>query len=145
MSRTTRTVVDTNLLVSRLLVPSSIPGEAVRRAERAGAILVSAETLDELADVLNGPKLDRYVSIEERQEYLRLLLRIVEVVPVSHRVRVCRDPRDDMFLELAVSGEANFLVTGDRDLLELNPFRGIPIVTAAEYRARPGLEPSDRP
>ncbi len=133
MTVATRIVVDTNLLVSRLLLPDSTSGEAVRMAERDGLVLASRATLDELADVLGRRKLDRYVSIEQRQEYVRLLLRTVEVVTIRHRVRLCRDPRDDKFLELALSGEADLILTGDRDLLALNPFRGIGIVTAGEY------------
>ena len=133
MTVATRIVVDTNLLVSRLLLPDSTPGEAVRMAERDGLVLASRVTLDELTDVLGRRKLDRYVSIEQRQEYVRLLLRTVEVVTIRHRVRLCRDPRDDKFLELALSGEADLILTGDRDLLALNPFRGIGIVTAGEY------------
>ena len=102
-------------------------------AERDGLVLASRVALDELTDVLGRRKLDRYVSIEQRQEYVRLLLRTVEVVTIRHRVRLCRDPRDDKFLELALSGEADLILTGDRDLLALNPFRGIGIVTAGEY------------
>ena len=133
MATTKRIVVDTNLLISRLLLPDSVPGEAVRKAEREGSILASRVTLDELTEVLGRRKLDPYVKIEQRQEYLRLLLRIIEVVAIKHHVRVCRDPSDDKFLELAMSGEADLMLTGDRDLLALHPFRGIPIVTAAEY------------
>ena len=133
MATTKRIVVDTNLLISRLLLPSSVPGEAVRKAEREGLVLASRATLDELAEVLGRRKLDLYVTIEQRQEYFRLVLQTIEVVTVKHHVRVCRDPSDDKLLELALSGEAELILTGDRDLLALNPFRGIPIVTAAQY------------
>jgi len=137
MATAKRIVVDTNLLISRLLLPDSTPGQAVRKAEREGRILASRATLDELADALGRRKLDPYVSIEERQHYLRLLGRIVDMVTVEHVVRRCRDPSDDRFLELALSGEADLILTGDQDLLALNPFRGIPITTAQEY-VRPG-------
>jgi len=56
-----------------------------------------------------------------------------EAVPILYPIRVCRDPKDDKFLEVAVHGRADALVTGDQDLLDLNPFRGIAILTAAEY------------
>lgn len=133
----TRVVVDTNLLISRLLLPRSTPGEAVRKAERDGLVLASRATLEELADVLVRRKFDPYVSIQQRQEYVRLLLRTVEVITIRHRVRRCRGPRDDKFLELALSGEADLVLTGDRDLLALNPFRGVEIMTAGEY-VQPG-------
>lgn len=128
-----RTVVDTNLLVSRVLIPESVPAEAVRKAETDGLVLASEATLGELADVLSRRKLDRYISAQERQEYLRRLLRTVEVVAVRHVVRVCRDPGDDKFLELALSGDADLILTGDKDLLALHPFRGVPIVSAGDY------------
>ena len=131
-----RVVLDTNALVSRLLKPGSVPGQAVRKAVNEAQLLVSEATLGELADVLARLKFDAYVSIEERQQFVRLLGRIAEMVPINYTVQECRDPRDDKFLELAVNGEANLIVTGDGDLLALDPFRGTPILTPAGYLAR---------
>lgn len=131
-----RVVVDTNALVSRLLLPRSVPGQAVRRAVDEADLLVSDETLDELADVLGRPKFDRYVTIKERQGFILLLGRIAERVPVIQPIRACRDPNDDKFLALAVSGEAGVIVTGDSDLLALHPFRGIAILTPVDYLDR---------
>jgi uncharacterized protein len=56
-----------------------------------------------------------------------------EPISISERIAACRDPRDDKFLELAVNGRAEMIVTGDRDLLSLNPFRNIPIVAPAVF------------
>ncbi len=131
-----RVVVDTNALASRLLLPNSVPARAVRKAVAEARLLVSEATLMELADVLSRAKFDPYVSIADRQQFLRLLGRITEMVPVVHTIRACRDPRDDKFLELAVNGEADIIVTGDDDLLVLDPFRGIPIVTPTAYLGR---------
>lgn len=131
-----RVVVDTNALISRLLLPDSVPARAVHEVV-TGAILLSSEaTIAELADVLAREKFDPYVSVAERQQFLRLLSRVTEVVPITHTVRACRDPRDDKFLELAVNGEATVIVTGDNDLLSLNPFRDIPIITPASFVSR---------
>jgi uncharacterized protein len=135
MADRARVVVDNNALVSRLLIPASVPGRAVRKAVDEARLLVSEATLEELADVLARPKFDPYVGIADRQEFLRLLGRVAELVPITFTVRACRDPKDDKFLELAINGRADLIVTGDRDLLELNPFRGIPIMTPAEYLA----------
>jgi len=131
-----RLVVDTNALVSRLLLPGSVPGRAVRKAVEVAQLLVSEPTLQELADVLARPKFDLYVTIAERQEFLRVLGRIAEMVPIVYTVHACRDPRDDKFLDLAVNGEAGLIVTGDDDLLVLQDFRGIPIITPARYLER---------
>ena len=131
-----RVVVDTNALVSRLLVPGSVPGQAVRKAVEVAQVLVSEATMQELADVLSRPKFDPYVTIAERQEFLRVLGRIAEMVPIVYTVHACRDPRDDKFLDLAVNGEADLIVTGDDDLLVLQSFRGIPVITPARYLKR---------
>ena len=131
-----RVVVDTNALVSRLLLPASIPGQAVDKAVDEAQILISEATLEELADVLARAKFDSYITVGERQEFLRLLDRIAVTVPIVHTIRACRDARDDKFLELAVNGEASLIITGDADLLELDLFRGIPIITPASYRSR---------
>lgn len=131
-----RVVLDTNALVSRLLLPDSLPARAVSKALDDADLLVSAATLAELADVLSRPKFDRYVTIEERQGFLRRLGKIAELVEIASPVRACRDPRDDIFLEVAVNGGADVIVTGDADLLALHPFRGIAIPTPAAYLAR---------
>jgi putative PIN family toxin of toxin-antitoxin system len=131
----TRIVVDTNVLVSRLLAPRSVPAQAVRRAADDGVLLLSEATAAELADVLGRPKFDPYVSVRDRQQFLRVLLRIAILVPILHRVQACRDPTDDKFLEVAVNGEAALVITGDADLLALRAFRGIPILTPAAYLA----------
>jgi putative PIN family toxin of toxin-antitoxin system len=131
-----RIVVDTNVLISRLLVPASVSGRAVTRAVASGQLMVSEATMEELATVLGRPKFDPYLSIANRQEFIRLLGRIAEMIPVVRVVRACRDPRDDKFLEVAVNGRADLIITGDRDLLELDPFMGIGILTPAAYLAR---------
>jgi len=131
-----RLVADTNALISRLLLPSSIPGQAVRKAVDNGLLLVSEATMEELADVLARPKFDRYISLEDRQQFLRLLGRLAEFVPIVYPVRACRDPKDDKFLEVALNGKAAVILSGDSDLLALHPWQGIPILSPAEYLKR---------
>jgi len=131
-----RVVIDTNVLVSRLLLPDSIPAQAVRKARREGRLLVSEATMYELADVLSRRKLDRYVSLENRKQFIRELRRVAELIPIIQIVRECRDPRDDKFLEVALNGRADLIVTGDQDLIAINPWREIEIVSPAEYLQR---------
>ena len=130
-----RCVVDTGVLVSRLLLPRSVPAQAVDRALGRGVLLMSDATLAELARVLSRAKFDAYVSVPERQQFLRLLARVAELVSILHAVRACRDPADDKILEVAVNGAADLIVTGDRDLLARDPYRGIPIMTPAAFLA----------
>jgi putative PIN family toxin of toxin-antitoxin system len=126
-------VLDTNTLVSRLLLPDSLPARAARKAIRQGDILSSQDTLFELADVLSRPKFDKYVSLEDRREFLRYFTRIAEKVQIVKTVSACRDVKDNKFLELAVNGEASVIITGDRDLLDLHPFLTVQIISPANY------------
>lgn len=135
-----RVVVDTNVLISHLLVAGSPPSLAASRALAHTQVLMSDATLSELADVLGRSKFDPYASRESRQEFFRLIARITEIVAITTTVRVCRDLSDDKFLELAISGEASLIVTGDRDLLALAPFRTVNIVTPAQFLALPDFK-----
>jgi putative PIN family toxin of toxin-antitoxin system len=128
-----RVVIDTNVLISRLLLPQSTPAQAVRMARKQGRLLVSEATMYELADVLARAKLDRYVTLENRRRFLRQLRRVTEVVQIIQIVRECRDPEDDKILELALNGHADVIITGDEDLLSLNPWRGVAILRPAQY------------
>jgi len=133
----TRLVLDTNTLISRMLVPKGTAARAVDKALAAGVLLASEETLNELADVLARPKFNRYVSLEERQQFLALLGGVVRVISIQHRIQACRDPKDDKFLHVALNGEAQWLITGDQDLLSLadsfSRSHGLRILSAAEY------------
>jgi uncharacterized protein len=135
MTSSHRIVVDTNVLVSRLLLPGSTPGRAVRKAVDTGQLLISDAAMSELAAVLARPKFDPYVTIGDRQEFIRLLGRVAERVPITYTVHACRDPKDNMLLELAVNGSADLIVTGDQDLLVLHVYQDIPIITPAAYIA----------
>ena len=133
-----RLVIDTNVFISGLLSSTSHPARVVERAIEHGQLLGSTETLRELIETLLLPKFDRYVSRQRREALLDRLAPIVEIVEIVQRVQVCRDPKDDKFLELAMNGRANVVVTGDDDLLSLHPFRGIDILSPAAYLDRPG-------
>ena len=126
-------VFDTNAIVSAALIKHSVSRQAFDTALSVGEVLVAAETLEELNDVLARPHLARYVTEEERLEFLAVFLRSATLVEVTVEIADCRDPKDDKFLELAVSGGAVCIVSGDKDLLVLNPFRGITIVTPRDF------------
>lgn len=98
-----------------------------------GVILMSITLSEELDDVLGRPRFDRYISRQERDEFLQALLDESELVEIVEPIRICRDPKDDKILELAVIGNTEYVVTGDADLLALNPFRGIAIIAPAEF------------
>ena len=122
-------VFDTNALISAALLKHSVSRKALDRALEEGELLVSAETIDELNQVLSRADFSRYVTEDERMEFLAVLLREARLVEVAVYVGECRDPQDNKFLELAVSGAAVCIVSGDQDLLVLDPFRGVSIIT----------------
>lgn len=132
-----RVVLDTNTLVSGVLLGDSVPGQAVRKAVAEDLMLMSEESLYELADVLSRKKFDRYLSVEDREEFVRLVLRVAEMVPIVTAVHECRDKTDNLILEVAVNGDAELIVSGDRDLLMLNPFREIPVLKPGDYVQEP--------
>ena len=134
----TRYVFDTNVLVSALLFRASKPASAFGRALESGTILTSAACLSELNDVLSRAKFSRYVDPDERRRFLGAFIREAHLVEIRESVEACRDPKDDQVLELAVNGRAGAIITGDADLLALNPFRGIPILTPAEFLRHAG-------
>src|ERR1700685_3636598 len=82
-----RVVIDTNVLVSRLILPQSLPAQAVRRAEQEALLLISEATMYELADVLARPRFDRYVSLDDRKSFLRRLGQIAEFVWITQIFR----------------------------------------------------------
>lgn len=136
MSDLRRIVVDTNVFVSAIVLPLSRPREAVDKVLNDGLLLFSQATMDELAEVLLRPKFDPYVSAEERGLFLGQLGNTAEFVPIIQLVRECRDPKDDKFLEVAMNGGADAIITGDAHLLALNPWRQIAILSPADFHAQ---------
>jgi putative PIN family toxin of toxin-antitoxin system len=141
MSHDRRYVFDTNTLISALLFENSNPGQAFRRALGNGIILLSISTLEELAEVLKREKFDRYLTEAEREAFVHALVDRAMLIEPDEEIWECRDPQDNKFLELAVSGSAACIISGDRDLLILNPFRNIAIMTAREFLEAEAVEP----
>ena len=124
MKSRSRYVFDTSTIVSATLFEHSKPDRAFRRALKRGRVLLSLATLEELAEVLQREKFDRYVTLAEREEFLEALVERALFVEPTEEIEACRDPKDDKFLELAVSGQVRCIVSSDEDLLVLHPFRG---------------------
>jgi putative PIN family toxin of toxin-antitoxin system len=143
-----RAVVDTNVLVSGLIKPGGAVGPIVD-ALREGRFLhlYSRATLDELVDVLARPWLKEKYGIRDVdvEAFLKLVLLRGEEATPGRAIRRCCDPKDDKFLELAVSGRADVLVTGDEDLRSLDPVEGVRILSPARFldRLAPPAHPHD--
>ena len=141
-----RLVLDTNVVLSALLFSSGAL-TWLRRAWQAKMIqpLASHETTMELIRVLAWPKFR--LTDGEREDLLGNILPWCETVTVPEGIEVpeCRDPLDRPFLELAIAAEADWLVTGDKDLLDLASTFSVPIVTPATLREILGANPAFTP
>jgi putative PIN family toxin of toxin-antitoxin system len=127
-----RVVVDTNVLISAALKQKSIPGMAALVVERRCVLLKSLPTEQQLFEVLARLYFDSLIDPETRT-WMKKLMGAAELATISERIAACRGLTDDKFLELAVNGHADLIVSGDADLLVLNPFREIPIITPAMF------------
>ena len=128
-------VFDTNILVSRLLAPKdSVPAQVVRSVfKRGGQSLFSEVTFAELEAVLSRAKFDAYISREKRQYFLSEMRELSAFITINKHVSLCREPADDKFLEVAVNGKVDYLITGDQDLLVLESIENIPILSPADF------------
>lgn len=123
-----RLVLDTNVIVSAVLLEESVSRRAFDHAGLHGKILLSFDALAELSEVLGRKRFRTYVDEDDVRRFLAALAREAEWVEVNTRIFTCHDPKDNKFLELAVSGHATHLITGDADLLVLSPFQGVAIL-----------------
>ena len=136
-------VIDSNVWISGMLTRSGAPAQFIRQAVRLGRPVFTPETFAELKQRLWLPKFDRYVSIEDRR---RLLHEVdtaaiwIDVSPQIAQQQFCRDAQDDKFIHAALASHADWLVTGDRDLLVLAETLvtlGVRVVTPADAMQLP--------
>jgi putative PIN family toxin of toxin-antitoxin system len=133
MSDKPRFVFDTNVIVTAAIRAASVPRQALDAARAQGQLLVSRPLILEIDEVLRRPKFDRYVSEHDRLLFLAAIMDEFELVETTQTIEISRDADDNRLLELAVAGQASCLVTGDQDLIVLNPFQGIPILTPRQF------------
>lgn len=130
-------VIDTNTLISAFLLSSnSIAAQAYYKIKTKGEIIISNDIFDEFSNVFIRPKFDKYLSLQKRLTIIQDLKDILKFIPVTITITACRDPKDNKFLELAVEAAATCIITGDKDLLVLSPFKEITILTASEFLER---------
>ncbi len=128
-----RVVVDTNTLISAFLFPASVPGQCIHDQPAKFELLASEQTRDEFLRVLRYPKFDKYISDLIRLQAEEYFLEGLILVDIISKIQDCRDPHDNKFLELAIDGKADLIITGDKDLLTLHPYKNIPIITPKEF------------
>ena len=130
-----RLIIDTNIWISFLI------SDKYQKLDKAlshpkTTILFSIELLDEINRVATFPKLKKYFSLNAVEEMLLSLEDYVELVKVKSKVEICRDPADNFLLALSKDGEADFLITGDQDLLDLEVFGITKIIPLTNFLIR---------
>jgi putative PIN family toxin of toxin-antitoxin system len=129
-------VFDASALVGALLKEGSVPERAFENARVEETICLSEAVEAELRDVFSRPKFKRYLSTGRGASMLALITLNARRVEPRDTIRDCRDPSDNKYLELALAAGATTIVSSDSDLLVLHPWRGIDILTPAQYLAR---------
>jgi putative PIN family toxin of toxin-antitoxin system len=128
-----RYVFDTNVIISAALFEHSKPAQALNKAFDEGEVLFSKATENELEEILFRKKFEPYITVEERTEFLRYFFQQATKIEVTKVISVCRDSKDNMILELAVSGQADVIITEDKDLLDISPFEGISVLSPTDF------------
>lgn len=136
MTTENRFVFDTNVLVSAFLLRQSTARRTLDLAMEMGQIVCSDETLLELKTVLERHKFDRYLPLADRIALYRAFEKISVAQSVSFHIALCRDPKDDKFLSLALAAQATCIVSGDEDLLVLAEAFEVPILRPADFLLR---------
>ena len=122
-------VIDTNILISAALSAQGAPAQLVLGALARHRLVFSQATFDELRTRIYRPKFDRYISLEDRERLLRDFNACAVWVETGEPGQYCRDRDDDHFIEAALKAQADYLVSGDKDLLEAPPVQGLHVVS----------------
>ncbi|MCA6501174.1 MAG: putative toxin-antitoxin system toxin component, PIN family [Pseudanabaena sp.] len=128
-----RLVLDTNVLISAILSPNSISAKILNWGEDNGVILYSAATLNEVLSVLGRSKFSKYIDHDDIDGLSIRIKTVWLFVEILNQVQLCRDPKDDKFIDLALNGKASHLITGDSDLLVLNPVENTSIINPRTF------------
>jgi uncharacterized protein len=126
-------VFDASAVVSAALKPDSVPEQALLRAEQIDIFALSIAVDEEISEVLTRPRFAGSIPQERLQKVLRMLRADAVWFEPSIQVTDCRDPKDNKYLELALAAGAELIVSGDDDLVVLDPWRGVRIVRPADY------------
>lgn len=127
-----RAVVDTNILIRAVIMPGGTVGPVITRLrDKAYRLIYSSSLIDELLAKLALPRIREKYHLDDQaiDDILALIALRGELVAPTRRVKICRDPKDDMFIEVALAGSAEYIVTGDEDLLTLKKFETVRLVT----------------
>jgi putative PIN family toxin of toxin-antitoxin system len=131
-NKVSRIIIDTNLWISFLITKDFTKLDEILFS-RHGILVFSQELLDEFLEVARRPKFRRFFSSNDIEEILETIEEYADFVKVQTKIEVCRDPKDNFLLSLSVDGNADFLLTGDKDLLDLTKFGETKIITISDF------------
>jgi putative PIN family toxin of toxin-antitoxin system len=127
-----RIILDTNIWISYLITKNhSLLDELLINQQIT--ILFSEELLNEFFEVINRPKLKKYFKQKDLEVILELIENYGELIEVKSKIEICRDYKDNFLLSLAVDGKANYLISGDADLLVLKKIKKTKIISIKEF------------
>lgn len=126
-------MLDASTVVSAALTPDGPPRRALAAARTRGTIALSEAVYGEIAEVLSRRRFARALTDDRRREILELLSAAALWIEPKEEVRDCRDGKDNRYLELALAAGATAIVSGDEDLLVLNPWRGTRVLRPAKF------------
>ena len=129
-----RVVFDTSSLLPACLHPERESAQTLRSTLLEHEVFASPQTFNELVAVLARDKFNAWRPLPQRLVWAQLLREAITLIEPSTPITDCRDPKDNKFLELALAAQADVLVSSDIHLLEMHPFRGIPILSLAQFR-----------
>jgi uncharacterized protein len=123
------------VLVSAALFSNSVAGNALTKALSEFSLVTSTACFDEFAEEILRPKFRKYLDMKDAIAIIEGYEKNAKLVSITHSITDCRDPKDNKFLELALSASAKFIVSGNADLLTLSPYHTISILTPAQFLA----------
>jgi putative PIN family toxin of toxin-antitoxin system len=126
-------VIDTNIVISIAVFSSLTPALSLKKVLYSGSLAFSEPVLQEYAETLSNHKFDKYLPLEKRLLFLEKLIAEGDIIPITKRIKICRDPKDDKYLELAAASNASCIITGNKDLLILHPFQNISILSPVDF------------
>lgn len=131
-NRVSRIIIDTNLWISFLITKNFTRLDEIIFSKKC-VLIFSQEWLEEFLTVAKRPKFRRFFSSSDIEEILETIQEYAEFIEVTSKTEVCKDPKDNFLLSLSMDGNADFLLTGDNDLLILTKFRKTSIITISDF------------
>lgn len=128
----TRIIIDTNHWVSFLISKDYSKLDEIIFAQKV-QLVFSQELLDEFLEVASRPKFRRFFATKDIEEILETIDEYADFVKVKSKIELCRDPKDNFLLSLSADGKADYLLTGDKDLLDLVNFGKTEILTISQF------------